>query len=40
MMIGDPSTNYFYVVRAGRGAAYADLGWGGEFDFRLVPGSP
>ncbi len=41
-VIGDPDTNYYYLVRATCGAAYADPGGGGrlgEFDFRLVPGS-
>ena len=35
---GDPSHNYFYVVRATCGAAYADPGRQGEFGFRLAPG--
>ena len=39
-VIGDPNTNYFYLVRATCGAAYGDPGRRGEFDFRLTPGSP
>ena len=40
-VIGDPNINYFYVVRATCGAAYADPAGGrqGEFDFRLTPGN-
>ena len=40
IVIGDPNINYFYLVRATCGAAYADPGGRrGEFDFRLVPGN-
>ena len=39
-VIGDPNTNYFYLVRATCGAAYVDPGRRGEFDFRLTPGTP
>lgn len=38
-VIGNPNTNYYYLVRAACGAAYADPGRVGEFDFALVPGS-
>jgi hypothetical protein len=39
--VGDPGTNYFYIVRV-RTAGGEDLGWSnrvGEFDFGIVPGS-
>jgi hypothetical protein len=39
VVIGDPGTNYTYLVRATCGAAYADPARVGEFDFRLVPGN-
>jgi hypothetical protein len=42
VVIGDPNTNYFYLVRATCGAAYVDPAGGGrrgEFDFRLAPGN-
>lgn len=39
VVIGDPNTNYFYLLRATCGAAYADPGRQGEFDFALVPGN-
>ncbi len=38
-VIGNPATNYYYLVRAACGAAYADPGRVGEFDFTLVPGN-
>ncbi len=38
-VIGDPDTNYYYLVRAACGAAHADPGRVGEFDFTLVPGN-
>lgn len=38
-VIGDPNTNYFYLLRATCGAAYADAGRVGEFDFALIPGN-
>lgn len=40
--IGDPSTNYFYVLRTVNctGASTADSTPVGEFDFALVPGTP
>jgi hypothetical protein len=39
--LGDPATNYFYLVRAFNAAgASADSNRAGEFDFALQPGSP
>jgi hypothetical protein len=40
VVIGNPAINYFYLVRATCGAAYADAGRVGEFDFALTPGAP
>ena len=38
--IGNPSINYFYLVRAfNASGAYADSSRSGEFDFSLTPGS-
>lgn len=37
--VGDPSVNYFYLVRPTCGASYVNAGRVGEFDFALVPGS-
>ena len=39
VVIGDPNTNYTYLLRATCGAAYADPARVGEFDFPLVPGN-
>jgi len=37
--VGDPTTNYFYLVRAGNGTdAVSDSGWVGKFGFALQPG--
>jgi hypothetical protein len=40
-VLGDPATNYFYLVRSLNAAgAAADSNRVGEFDFALQPGSP
>lgn len=40
VVLGDPNTNYYYLLRAMCGAAHTDPGRVGEFDFLLVPGAP
>lgn len=37
-VVGNPSVNYFHLLRATRCAAYSDPGRVGEIDFSLVPG--
>ena len=39
VVIGDPNTNYTYLLRATCGGAYSDPPRVGEFDFALAPGN-
>jgi hypothetical protein len=37
-VVGNPTINHAYLVRAVCGAAVVDSGYLGEFDFELTPG--